>query len=265
MNRISSTIEILQKTRKKAFIPFITAGYPSLESTLSIVQALERAGASMIELGMPFSDPLADGPAIQESSYEALCNGATPDKVFECIKKIRSYSEIPLIIFTYSNLVFHKGIDIFMRLVQKSGGDGIIVPDVPIEESTPFIQSAHRNKLRMIQLISPLSSPDRMKHIEMVSDDFVYCVSIMGVTGTQNKLYTRIQEYLKNVRETLTKPFMVGFGISNPEDARNIAQESDGIIVGSALVSLIKQYKNSSLLYEQVYQFAQKIHSSILY
>ena len=263
MNRITAVIAKLQKTGKKAFIPFITAGYPDIKKTAALVQSLDRAGAALIELGMPFSDPLADGPAIQESSFEAIQSGTTPDMVFECIRKIRLWSTIPIILFTYSNLIISKGIDTFMELLTDSGGDGLIIPDVPLEESTPFIHSAHMHHIKMIQLISPLTHPKRMKRIESVSDDFVYCVSITGVTGERSELFKQIQLYLKTVRETLNKPFMVGFGISTPEDAKKIAQLADGIVVGSALISRIKQHKNSDTLSDEIYHFATEIVNGI--
>lgn len=265
MNRITTQINKLHSDGTKAFIPFITAGYPDLKTTPLLVETLEKAGASIVELGMPFSDPLADGPTIQSSSFEAIRNGTTPDAVLDCIQTIRKTSEVPIILFTYTNLILRYEIDRFMERLSASGGDGLLVPDLPIEEAQLFIKSAHKHNLRMIFLISPLTSPQRMKKIEKISDDFVYCVSITGVTGKREQLFEKIKPYLQMVRKTISKPFMVGFGVSNRDDARKIAALSDGVVVGSALINIIKENINSPNLLDNVRKFALNIHRGISY
>ena len=263
MNRITQTIKKLQKQGEKAFIPFITAGYPDLNSTPEIVFALESGGASIVELGMPFSDPLADGPTIQSSSYQAIENGATPGAVFETIRTIRSKSEIPLIVFTYTNIILQFEIERFMRQLSSSGGDGILVPDLPLEEARLFLASAHKENLRMIFLISPLTPEDRMKRIEKISDDFVYCVSVTGVTGERSQLFSKVRNYLRKVRSVLSKPIMVGFGISDRGDAQKISRLSDGVVVGSALINVIRHNKNGDDLFEHIQKFAEGISKSL--
>lgn len=263
MNRITAQIDKLHSAGKKAFIPFITAGYPDIKSTPILVEMLEKAGASIVELGMPFSDPLADGPTIQSSSFEAIRNGTTPDSVFDCIQTIRKTSKVPIILFTYTNLILRYEIDNFMERLSYSGGDGLLVPDLPIEEAQLFIKSAHEHNLRMIFLISPLTSPHRMKKIEKISDDFVYCVSITGVTGKREQLFEKIKPYLQIVRKTISKPFMVGFGVSNRDDARKIAALSDGIVVGSALINIIKENINSPNLLNNVRKFVLNMYRDL--
>jgi len=264
MNRITSAINRLQRSGEKGFIPFFTAGYPDLKSTPAIFSALEQAGADIIEIGMPFSDPLADGSTIQASSYEAITSGTTPESVFNVIENIRASSELPIILFTYTNLILKFGVSNFMKTIAEMGGDGLLVPDLPIEESSEFRKYTHKYNLRMIFLISPLTSINRMKKIEYISDDFVYSVAVTGVTGTRRRLFDQIEPYLNKVRRTLSKPFMVGFGVSNRIDARKIASLSDGIVVGSAIVKVIQQNRKSQNLIEKVHEFAAEIHEGLL-
>jgi len=250
----------LKNSGKKAFIPFITAGYPDIEKTIELVLTLERSGADIIELGIPFSDPLADGPTIQYSSYEAVKNGITVKDVFNSIKKIRIISDIPIIVFAYTNLILNYGVNRFMKDLKSLGGDGVLVPDLPIEESEEIKTAAKINNIRTIFLITPLTEPERIKKIEKYSDDFVYCVSVTGVTGARKNIFSKIENYLTKNRKIMTKPFMVGFGVSSKSDARKIAKLSDGVVVGSALINLINKYSDKKLLYE-TYKFGSEINS----
>lgn len=263
MNRITAKIKHLNSTGEKAFIPFITAGYPDMDSTFQVVLELEKSGASIIELGIPFSDPLADGPTIQTSSYKSIQNGTTLETVFKCIRKIRKESEIPLIVFSYTNIVLAYGIDKFMRSLHAAGADGLLMPDLPVEEALDFKQKAVLHGLRMIFLISPLTSSKRMKMIEKITDDFVYCVSVAGVTGERKKLFNNIKPYLKMVSATISKPVMVGFGIGNGQDAGKIAEMSDGVIVGSALIKIMQKSKNSKNMLRKIKIFANEICNGI--
>lgn len=263
MNRISAKIKQLKSTGEKAFIPFITAGYPDLDSTYQVVLELEKSGASIVELGIPFSDPLADGPTIQSSSYDSIQNGTTLDTVFQCIKKIRKESDIPLIVFSYTNLVLACGIDKFMKLLHTAGADGLLMPDLPVEEALDFKNKARKHGLRMIFLISPLTSSKRMKMIEKFTDDFVYCVSVAGVTGERKNLFNNIKPYLKMVNTIITKPVMVGFGVGNGQDAEKIAKMSDGVIVGSALIKIMQESKNSKIMLSRIKRFANEICNGI--
>lgn len=263
MNRITLKFRQLKSSGEKAFIPFITAGYPNMTQTVEIVSVLEQTGADIIEIGMPFSDPLADGPTIQASSHESIMNGTTPESVFECISKIREKSEIPVILFTYTNLILHFGIEKFMTALSDSGGDGLLVPDLPVEESKDFRKCAKKHKIRMIFLISPLTSVERMKQIERASDDFVYCVSIAGVTGARNALFEQIKPYLETVRNTISKPFVVGFGVSSGSDAADISSMSDGVVVGSAIIKIIQKYKENLNLINHLRDFASEIHQGL--
>jgi len=263
MNRITTAFKRLQETGRKAFIPFITAGYPDLQRTPGIFAALERAGADIIELGMPFSDPLADGPTIQTSSHEAIAGGATPAAVFSCIESIRQSSELPVILFTYSNLLFKHGIDGFMQSLADAGGDGLLIPDLPVEESKEFHRQARKHNIRMIFLVSPLTQVERMKEIERISDDFVYCVAVAGVTGARRHAIEALRPYLSDARRAISKPFVVGFGVGSPEDAHAIAGHSDGVVVGSALIRIIEKYRNSPQLEKEIEEFAGQLRKSI--
>ncbi len=263
MNRITSAVNELQKTDKKAFVPFITAGYPDMETTEKVFYALEKSGADIIELGMPFSDPLADGPTIQSSSHEAILSGTTPDSVFDLIVRLRKRSEMPILLFAYSNLVVSKGISRFMERLNQAGGDGLLIPDLPAEESAEFRKYAKNSNIRMIFLISPLTSSARMRKIENISDDFVYCVSVSGVTGARRNLSGSIVPYLEKVRKTIKKPFVVGFGVSNKNDAKNISGYSDGVVVGSAIIKVMQQNSGKPNQVEKVYKFASEINEGV--
>lgn len=262
MNRLTAAITRLKSAGKKAFVPFIIGGYPDLESMPMIVTTLERSGASIVEIGIPFSDPLADGNTIQSASYKAIQNGVTPDAIFQSIQSIRKVTQIPIIIFSYTNLILTRGLNKFMQDLSLSGADGVLVPDLPLEEAALFKKTARQNGLRMIFLVSPLTSPKRMKMIEKASDDFVYCISVKGVTGKRESLFEQIEPYLQLVRETISKPIMVGFGIGNRKDAEKISALSDGVVVGSALIDAMDS-KRGSNLQNAIQEFAEEIYQGI--
>ena len=222
---------------KKAFIPFITCGDPNLETTEQLVYAMEKEGAAAIELGIPFSDPTAEGPVIQAANLRALGGGVTTDKVFETVEKIRKNSRIPLVFMTYANVVFSYGTERFVKRMKETGMDGLILPDVPFEEKEEFDSVCREYGIELISLIAP-TSHERIRMIAKKASGFVYCVSSLGVTGTRSEITTDIGEMVRLVKEAKDIPCAVGFGISTPEQAAEMCRQADGVIVGSAIVKL---------------------------
>ncbi len=240
MSKIKSAFE-----GKKAFIPFITCGDPDLETTAKIVRAAAAAGASLIELGIPFSDPTAEGPVIQGANLRALSGGVTTDKVFDLVKDLRKDVTIPMVFMTYSNVVFSYGADDFIKKCRDTGIDGLILPDLPFEEKGEFLEICHRFDVDLISLIAPTSN-DRIAMIAKEAEGFIYLVSSLGVTGVRSEITTDIGALVKVIRANTDVPVAVGFGISTPEQARTMAMASDGAIVGSAIIRIIEQYKKES-------------------
>lgn len=226
----------------KAFIPFITCGYPSLDITEQLVLAMEEAGADLIELGIPFSDPTAEGPVIQAANISALAGGTTTDKIFDMVKRIREKSDIPLAFMTYANVVFSYGAEKFIKKASLLGMDGLILPDLPFEEKEEFEPLCRQYDLDLISLIAP-TSHERISMIAKEASGFIYCVSSLGVTGTRTDITTDIGAMIKLVKQEKDIPCAVGFGISTPEQAKKMAGLSDGVIVGSALIKLMDKYK----------------------
>lgn len=226
----------------KAFIPFITCGDPDLVVTAKLVRAMEKSGADMIELGIPFSDPTAEGPVIQEANIRSLAGGVTTDKIFDMVRELRKDVKIPMVFMTYANVVFSYGIEQFAKTAAEVGMDGIILPDVPFEEKEEFAPICRKYGLDLISLIAPTSN-DRIKRIASEAEGFVYCVSSLGVTGMRDNITTDISAMVDLVRKTNSDiPCAIGFGISNPEQAAKMAQYGDGVIVGSAIVKIIGEY-----------------------
>lgn len=225
----------------KAFIPFLTCGDPSLEVTEQLVYAMEEAGADLIELGIPFSDPTAEGPVIQEANVRALAGGVTTDKVFAMVEKIRKNTTIPMVFMTYANVVFSYGTERFIKKAAEVGMDGLILPDVPFEEKEEFDVVCKQYGLDLISLIAP-TSHERIAMIAKEAEGFVYCVSSLGVTGMRTNITTDIGAMVKLVKSQKDIPCAVGFGISTPEQAKKMADQSDGAIVGSAIVKLCGTY-----------------------
>ena len=236
----------------KAFIPFITCGDPSLEVTEQLVYALEEAGADLIELGIPFSDPTAEGPVIQAANVRALSGGVTTDKIFEMVEKIRKRTAIPMVFMTYANVVFSYGTERFVKKAADIGMDGLILPDVPFEEKEEFDSVCRAHGLDLISLIAP-TSHERIARIAREAEGFVYCVSSLGVTGMRSSITTDIGAMVKLVKAGKDIPCAVGFGISTPEQAKKMADQSDGAIVGSAIVKLCGQYGKDCVPYVAAY------------
>ncbi len=247
--RIHQTLSKLRSQNRKALSIFITAGYPSVTATPEIIGAVEEAGADIIELGIPFSDPLADGPTIQLASDRAIKNGVNVTTVFDIVMEIRKISQIPIILMGYVNPLIAFGLERFMQTASACGVDGLIIPDIPVEESTAYRARAHDHNLAPIFLSAPTTSDDRLRQIDMASEGFVYCVSITGVTGQSNGIPDTVKEYLQRCRNNITKnPVLVGFGISSGKNAHMLAPYADGIIVGSALIKIINNNRNKNYI-----------------
>lgn len=238
--------------KDKAFIPFLTCADPSLEVTERIVYAMERAGADLIELGIPFSDPTAEGPVIQAANIRALKGGVTTDKIFDMVRNLRKSVKIPMVFMTYANVIFSYGSEAFMKRCGEVGIDGLILPDIPFEEKDEFQKVCSENQVDLISMIAP-TSHERISMIAKEAEGFIYCVSSLGVTGTRNTITTDVQSMIDLVKKEKNIPCAVGFGISTPEQARNMAKCADGVIVGSAIVKLCAQYGTECTEYIEEY------------
>ena len=225
----------------KAFIPFVTCGDPDLETTAAVVRAAVANGADLIELGIPFSDPTADGPVIQEANLRALKGGVTTDKIFSFVRELRQDVKIPLVFMTYANVVFSYGADKFISTCREIGIDGLILPDLPFEEKDEFLPVCRKYGVDLISMIAPTSN-DRIAMIAREAEGFIYIVSSLGVTGMRSEIKTDLAGIVKAVRANSSVPCAIGFGISTPEQARRMAGIADGAIVGSAIVKLIGKY-----------------------
>lgn len=228
-------------TNGKAFIPFITCGDPDIETTEKIIRSAAQNGADLIELGIPFSDPTAEGPVIQAANIRALANGVTTDTIFEMVRRIRSDVKIPMVFMTYANVVFSYDAEKFIRTCSEIGIDGLILPDLPFEEKGEFDDTCKKYGVDLISLIAP-TSENRVAMIAREAEGFIYIVSSLGVTGVRSEINTDIASLVKLVRENTSVPCAVGFGISTPEQAARMAGISDGAIVGSAIIKLIEKY-----------------------
>lgn len=225
----------------KAFIGFLTAGDPSIEKSCEYILTMERAGADLVEIGIPFSDPIAEGLVIQEANIRALSANTRLEDVFRLVSMVRETSQIPLVFLTYANPIFNYGKEAFFAKCEELGLDGVIIPDVPFEERGEFAAEAERHGVDIIAMIAP-TSKERIKEIAAVGQGFLYIVSSLGVTGTRSEITTDLKEIVDVVKEVTDVPCAVGFGINTTEQARQIAGEADGVIVGSAIVKIIGQY-----------------------
>lgn len=229
----------------KAFIPFITCGDPDLETTKKCVLEMVKAGADLVELGIPFSDPTAEGPVIQEANERALKAGVTTDKIFDFVKDLRKETDVPMVFMTYANVVFSYGSERFMKNCKEVGIDGVILPDLPYEEKEEFLPVCHEYGVDLISLIAP-TSKDRIAMIAKEAEGFIYLVSSLGVTGMRSEITTDLDSIVKLIRENSKVPCAIGFGISKPEQAAKMAAISDGAIVGSAIIKLINEDKDTA-------------------
>ena len=236
MNKIRQAFE-----NGKAFIPFITCGDPDVETTMTCVREMVKSGADLIELGIPFSDPTAEGPVIQGANLRALTGGVTTDRIFEMVRELRGDVAVPMVFMTYANVVFSYGAERFISTCAGIGIDGLILPDLPFEEKEEFLAVCRAHGVALISLIAPTSA-NRVAMIAKEAEGFIYLVSSLGVTGVRSSITTDLGPIIRTIRENTDVPCAVGFGISNPEQAKTMAKEADGVIVGSAIVKLIAQY-----------------------
>lgn len=225
----------------KAFIAFITCGDPDLETTAAAVRAAVSNGADLIELGIPFSDPTAEGPVIQGANLRALHGGITTDKIFAFVKELRHDVEVPMVFMTYANVVFSYGAERFIAKCKEAKIDGLILPDLPFEEKEEFLPTCHQYGIDLVSLIAP-TSENRIATIAKEAEGFLYIVSSLGVTGTRSEIKTDLTSIVEVVRQNTDIPCAIGFGISTPEQARKMANISDGAIVGSAIIKLLEKY-----------------------
>ena len=226
---------------KKAFIAFLTAGDPDYETSLANFRAVLDAGADLVEVGIPFSDPIAEGPVIQEADIRALEAGMTTDKVFELLKEVRKDVDIPIVFMTYANPVYHYGTEKFFEKASAAGADGIIIPDCPYEEKHEFSDTAEKYGMDFISMIAP-TSENRIKEIASQAKGFIYTVSSLGVTGVRSEITTDLGAIVGHIKEVTDVPAAIGFGISTPEQAEKMSKVADGVIVGSAMVRIVAEY-----------------------
>ena len=236
MNRIANAFD-----GKKAFIAFLTAGDPDFETSLRNFKAVIEAGADLIEVGIPFSDPIAEGPVIQEADIRALSGGMTTDKVFELVKTLRAEYDIPIVFMTYANPVYHYGADRFFEKASAAGADGIIIPDCPFEEKGEFAKACEDHGMKLISMVAP-TSEDRIKAIAEQAQGFIYVVSSLGVTGVRSEINTDLDSIVGLIKEATDIPAAIGFGISRPDQAEKMSKIADGVIVGSAMVRIVAEY-----------------------
>ena len=258
-NRIDNCFTELRAKKRKAFIPYISAGDPNLKRTVDLAFALEKSGADLLEVGLPFSDPLADGIVNQLAAQRALAAGTTIGGVFDCVREIRKQSQIPIVLYSYLNPIFQFGADKFHDEAEGAGVDGLLILDLPPEED---LELPKTNVLH-IRLIAPTTPSTRIEKIAKSAKGFLYYVSREGVTGAQESIATALPEKISELRAASKLPIAVGFGISNPEQARNVAQHADAVVVGSAIVDLIAKHGDKSEMIEKVAAFAKSLAEAI--
>jgi len=249
-SRLAQRLSGLKKHGSKALVTFITAGDPDLATTEAMIHHLEAAGADVIELGVPFSDPMADGPTIQLSSERALAAGTTLAAILETVRRVRETSSIPIVLMGYLNPIYAYGYESFCRDAAEAGVDGVLLVDLPPEESAELLPHARKTGLDVIFLLTPTSDPSRMAAVKRLGRGFIYYVTVTGVTGARQEISATLQTELTSVRQAVSLPVMAGFGVSTPEQAARVADLADGVVVGSAIVKLFQQYSGEALASE---------------
>jgi tryptophan synthase alpha chain len=263
MTSVSACFKSLHDSSQCALIPFITAGDPDLKTTAEALRILDQSGADLIELGVPYSDPLADGPTIQAAATRALKQGVRLDDVLEMVKDVAPQLKAPIILFTYYNPILNRGIESFLKQIAEVGIKGLVVPDLPLEEAESLLTPAAKIGIEVVLLVAPTSSKERIEAIAHQSQGFIYLVSVTGVTGVRNQIESRVQDILQQMRTVTDKPIGVGFGISQPEQARQIKDwGADAVIVGSAFVKRLADGTPDEGL-SAIGEFCQSLKSAI--
>ncbi len=255
MNRIDERFSRLKRAGEQALMPYLTAGDPDLAMTRSLILEFERRGADLVEIGVPFSDPLADGVTIQRASQRALQSGTTLKGILEMVSELRADCRLPLLLMSYANPIYHFGIARFAKEAAAAGVDGLIVPDLPPEEAKELIDATGSHDVHLVFLLAPTSPRERIRKIAAASKGFIYYVSLRGVTGARSRLSDDLEATLKMIRSMTEKPLAVGFGISTPEHVRMVSRLADGVIVGSAIVSLLEREAGKPDLLERAGTF----------
>ena len=263
MNRIEETFASLKSSDRKALMPYIMAGDPDLETTAALVVELDRRGADLVELGVPFSDPIADGPTIQRAGLRALDQGTTLRDIVDTVGAIRDRSDIPIVLMTYYNPVLAYGIEDLCRDAGRAGVDGLIVPDLPPEEGAELSDACRRHRLAVVFLVAPTSTSTRIELVNRHTTGFVYCVSLTGVTGARGKLADGVDGFMALVRSHTDRPLGLGFGISSPEQAGEASRLADGVIVGSAIINVMEEHAGESDLIRAVGEYVASLRDGI--
>jgi tryptophan synthase alpha chain len=261
MSKIAFYFENLKKKQRKAFIVYLTVGYPDLATTEEMILRLSAGGVDLIELGVPFSDPLADGPIIQYSSYYALKNKVTLRKVFTLVDKVRKNIKTPLVIMSYYNPLYQFGLKKFLSQTVEKGIDGVIIPDLPVDEKAELKAIYSKKKLDFIFLLAPTSPEERITQVVKYSSGFIYYVSVVGITGPRERLNKEIEFSVKKIKQKTNLPICVGFGISTPQQVKKVISYADGFIIGSALIKIMEEEKNKEKMFKKVENFVKEIQA----
>lgn len=259
--RINRVFKKLRNNNKKAFIPFVSCGYPDMDGYFRLVDVLDKSGADVIEIGIPFSDPLADGPVIQTTSKVALKNGVNTDVVLDSISVIREKSSTPIVILAYFNTIYRYGVEKFLKSAYEKGVDGLIIPDLPLEEFYSYASIFRKSGIDNIMLASLTSSKERLVKISSIARGFIYCVSVKGVTGVRNALSSEVKSFLKELKNITSIPLALGFGLSNQQQIEEIKDYCDGIIIGSKILSMLFEKDSFENNLKRIENFACSINN----
>ena len=263
MSRLADTFAALRRRQERALMPYFTAGDPSLDATRRLVVEAAKRGADVIELGIPFSDPVADGPVVQRATQRALQAGVTLPRVLELVREIRADTAVPIVFLTYYNPILAFGLPAFCRAAVGAGADGVLVADLPPEEAGPLRAEADGAGLDLIHFVAPTSTPARMRQIARATGAFIYVVSLTGVTGERAELPPDLVNHLRALRGITTKPLCVGFGIATPEHAARVGAVADGVIVGSAIVRMVERHAGSPALVSEIGDFVAALKAPL--
>ncbi|HAP93491.1 MAG TPA: tryptophan synthase subunit alpha [Desulfotomaculum sp.] len=262
-NRITHKFQELANSREKGLITYLTAGDPDLKTSVELVAAMDRAGADLIEIGIPFSDPVADGPSIQQASTRALAKGVRLAAIMEAAAEMRKLTNLPLIFMTYYNPVLQYGLERFVQDAVRAGVDGLIIPDLPYEETQPLQSMADPSGLALIPLVAPTTTDGRLKNISSYARGFIYCVSVTGVTGARQQISTDLEQFITRVRKHTSLPIAIGFGIAGPQQAARVASFCDAVVVGSAIVNTVAAQSTKSSAISSVAGLVKEIKSAL--